>query len=419
MYRAVDALGFAGGMTLGIVQSGLELVGKRELPGGFGVPNCEANRHLLGDNWKTEVSDARDWSPVSAELLFGNPPCSGFSPMTDNKHRGIDSKINKCMWEFIAYGAKVRPQVIVMESVRQAYTLGRPLMQTLRTKLEERTGLRYDQYHVMQDALELGGAARRPRYFMVLSQIPFGVEYPYVPRFPLLRDVWSDLRDHPLTWEQQPYRRPATWWSAKARGTNTTFDGHQTHVGLPIRRALDLYEMVSSNGGWPAGWSIGRVAEHCYRSTGKLPDSWTHMIPKLIKKDFHMGFASITRWDPNKFGRVIMGSALDMVLHPWEARTITHREAARVMGFPDDWRILPLRRHSGLRATWGKGVSVQCGKWIGEQVVASLDGSPPPFHGVEIGDREWLVEKDYEPSRDRPRVSTFTSDELLVSLVPR
>jgi site-specific DNA-cytosine methylase len=422
VYRAVDALGFAGGMTLGIVQSGFELVGKRELPGGFGVANCESNRALLGDNWRTEVGPAQDWTPVTAELLFGNPPCSGFSPMTDNKHRGIDSKINQCMWEFIAYGAKVRPQIIAMESVRQAYTIGRPLMQTLRYRLEQRTGLRYDLYHVFQDAIELGGAARRPRYFMVLSQLPFGVDYPTVTRYPLLRDVWSDLRDHPLTWEQQPYRRPATWWTAKARGRNTTFDGHMTHIGLPIRRALDLYEMVSSNGGWPAGWSIGRVAEHCYDTTGRLPSSWDHMIPKLLSKKprFHMGFASITRWDPNKYGRVIMGSALDMVMHPWEARTITHREAARVMGFPDDWRILPLRGNAGLRATWGKGVSVQCGRWIGEQTIRALDGQPGSIVGEPIGDREWLIQKGYEPSRElanRQRtVTELTCDDVLVSV---
>jgi site-specific DNA-cytosine methylase len=329
--------------------------------------------------------------------------------MTDNKHRGVDSKINACMYQFIAYGAKIRPQIIVMESVRQAYTIGRSLMQHLRYLIEERTGLRYDLYHVMQDALELGGAARRPRYFMVLSQVPFGVEYPTVGRVPYLRDVWSDIRDHPLTWEAQPYRRPPTWWSAKARGDNTTFDGHQRHMGLPIRRALDLYDMVEENGGWPPGWSIGRVAEHCYDTLGKLPDSWTHMIPKLLTKKprFHMGFASITRWDPNKHGRVIMGSALDMVLHPWEPRTITHREAARVMGFPDDWKIKPLRRNAGLRATWGKGITTQCGRWIGEQVTHALDGSPASYSGELIGERERLVQ--------RHRVLANTRERMLVS----
>lgn len=415
MYSAVDVLGFAGGMTLGIVQSGLKLVAKRELPGGFGVANCEANRHLLGNDWRAEACDPSEWTIADAEVVFGNPPCSGFSPMTDNKHRGIDSKINQCMWQFTAYASYVKPQIIVMESVRQAYTIGRPLMQRLRAALEKRTGLRYEQYHVMQDALDLGGAARRPRYFMVLSQVPFGVEYPILTRVPRLRDVWEDLRNHPLTWESQPYRRTPTWYAERYR-VGQTFDGHQVHKGLPIERALDLYWLAQSNGGWPQGWSIGRVAEKCYDELGRLPDSWEHMIPKLLSKKprFHMGFASITRWDANKFGRVIMGSALDMVLHPWEPRTITHREAARVMGFPDNWNIWPLRKNAGLRATWGKGVSVQCGRWIGDQVIAALDGHPASFHGHLIGEREWLVEQPKSEilSRSMKLLSSAAQDEI-------
>jgi hypothetical protein len=76
-YKTVDVMGFAGGMTLGMVQAGFELVGKRELPGGFGVPNCTANKHLLGHNWTAQVSTPESWEVVSsAEVVHGNPPCS-------------------------------------------------------------------------------------------------------------------------------------------------------------------------------------------------------------------------------------------------------------------------------------------------------------------------------------------------------
>jgi hypothetical protein len=76
MYRAIDCMGFAGGFTLGVVQAGFELVAKREMRGGFGVPNCEANRHLLGTNWQAQACDPADWEVMPAELVFGNPPCS-------------------------------------------------------------------------------------------------------------------------------------------------------------------------------------------------------------------------------------------------------------------------------------------------------------------------------------------------------
>lgn len=76
-YEFVDAHGFAGGFTLGAVQSGLKLVGKRETST-FGIPQMEGNRHLLGDSWKSQVDSNYDaWEVVdSAVAVLGNPPCS-------------------------------------------------------------------------------------------------------------------------------------------------------------------------------------------------------------------------------------------------------------------------------------------------------------------------------------------------------
>lgn len=75
-YRAVDVMGFAGGFTLGMVQAGFQLVGKKELPGGFGVANCEANRHLLGNDWRAQVGPPESWEVISGgcDVVFGNPP---------------------------------------------------------------------------------------------------------------------------------------------------------------------------------------------------------------------------------------------------------------------------------------------------------------------------------------------------------
>lgn len=76
-YRAVDVMGFAGGFTLGMAQAGFQLAGKREMKGGFGVANCEANRHLLGNDWQAQVGPAESWEVVSGtDVVFGNPPCS-------------------------------------------------------------------------------------------------------------------------------------------------------------------------------------------------------------------------------------------------------------------------------------------------------------------------------------------------------
>lgn len=388
-YTFADCMCFAGGFTLGMVQAGFDLVAKRELPGGFGVPNCEANRVLLGDNWRSEVGAGETWSPVVADVVVGNPPCSGFSVMTDKRWRGVDAKVNACMWSFSNYVAACQPQIAVMESVRVAFTTGRSLMQQLRDNVEEKTGLRYELYHVYQNAIDLGGSAQRPRYFMVMSRLPFGVEYPRV-HTPMLRDVIGDLDGLRPTWELQPYRRPPTWWSKQARSDSGAVDGHIGANSPYVQRGIEL---LHANGDWPQGMAIARVYRQYYDKTGTLPPLSLGQLPRLLEKDWFMGFTTMVRWREDRPARVITGAALQSVLHPWLPRTITNREAARIMGFPDDWRIQPLKSGGAkCQPTWGKGITVQCGKWIGDWVRNALDGTPGSINGETIGDHEHFID---------------------------
>ena len=88
----------------------------------------------------------------------------------------------------------------------------------------------------------------------------------------------------------------------------------------------------------------------------------------------------------------VTGGALDAQIHWKYPRTLTHREIARLMGYPDDWRIAPLKENKGLAATWGKGVTVDCGKWLGTWLDASFNGSPGENTGEEIGEREFKID---------------------------
>jgi site-specific DNA-cytosine methylase len=298
------------------------------------------------------------------------------------------------MHAFSNYVAAVRPQISIMESVRVAYTTGRPLMQELRANVERRTGLRYDLWHVFQNALELGGAAQRPRYFMVMSQVPFGVEYPRVHPV-TLRDVVGDLEGLDETWEAQPYRRPPTWWSKTARSDAGVVDGHVGSRSPYVTRALQL---LAANGGWPQGWPVARVLKQYHDVHGTVPPLWLGQLPKLIEKEWFMGFTTMVRWREDRPARVITGAALQSVLHPWLPRTFTNRECARVMGFPDDWRILPLKGNA-VSPTWGKGITVQCGRWIGDWVRNALDGAPGGVTGEPVGEREYFVTAPRRASR--------------------
>lgn len=391
MFRAVDCQGYAGGFTLGMVQVGFKLVGKREMKGGFGVANCEANRHLLGYGWQTESSSPAEWSVVDAEVVFGNPPCSGWSAMSAKHFRGGASPVLSCTYALVDYAARVQPQVVVFESVQQAFTHqdGLPTMRALRTYLEEKTGERWWLHHVLHNAYAVGGCAERRRYFWVASRIPFGVEYER-PRFlPLLRDVVGDLQDLPQRWEAQVYPEAVVHpWVAPRRSTNAHVDGHISVSNPLTRRVVDLLKGVE----WHPRDHVATVARRYYDTYGRLPVSWAATEAKHVANDWFMGYTTPIRWSGDEPARVITGGGLYTVVHPWLPRTITHREAARILGFPDDWRLASLRGTPGLAATHGKGITVDCGRWIGHWINEALHGRPGDFAGVQIGDRESVID---------------------------
>lgn len=397
-YNAVDCQSFAGGFTLGMVQAGFHLVGKREQKGGFGVPNCEANRHLLGHGWQSEACAPEEWTvpEQSSQVLFANPPCSGFSVMSTRDFRGAGSVINSCMWATIEYAARVRPIVAVFESVQLAGKEGegRELMRALRDRLEELTGDSYHLYHVMHNAYSVGGAGMRRRYFWLASRVPFGIEEPLIQRYPVLNEVIGDLVDQPLDWAAQPYVDASpSWWAAGRRniGLNGvpahTVDGHAMTESPLHLRIKELIEWAGMNPREP----IQNALRRCYETHGSLPPLWKHNEVKLVSRDFFSGFTAPVRWQGDLPARVITGGALGSVIHPTLDRTITHREAARIMGFPDDWTIDNIPR-GGLAPTWGKGITVDCGRWIGEWIKAALDGSPGTFDGDPVGERERLID---------------------------
>jgi site-specific DNA-cytosine methylase len=306
--------------------------------------------------------------------------------MSSGHFRGLGSPILQCMWDFVNYAAKVKPVVAVFESVQLAYSQGRILMQQLRAHLEEQTGLRYDLVHVLHNALSVGGPSMRKRYFWVVSQVPFGIERPVITELPVLNHVIGDLAPLPLGWERQHNFNPVVGPQAKRMWREST-DGHAIQDNPNTRRLGRLLGEVE----WKPGWSIQGILREYHRVNQRLPADWEIHAEKMLRTDFFSGFTSPVRWKGDEWARVITGAGLQNTVHPFLPRTLTHREVARIMGFNDAWKIAPLKNVSGLAMTWGKGITVDCGRWIGEWIGAALRGTPGSVLGETIGDRERLI----------------------------
>jgi hypothetical protein len=119
-----------------------------------------------------------------------------------------------------------------------------------------------------------------------------------------------------------------------------------------------------------------------------------------------MGVNQVMRWYGDRLANVITGGGVHLILHPREPRTLTHREVARIQGFPDAWKIWPVRNVADIGPAWGKGVPVQAGRWIAKMAAEALEGRPGSDNGRPVDGRTL---KAFGP-RERETVVDITYD---------
>lgn len=264
----------------------------------------------------------------------------------------------------------------------------------------------------------------------------------YVPTF---NDVLRDLEPLGLSLSSQPYRavqpvcrhepelevgpehqctvtvlHSSDWCRREVHDGSGVVDGHdiehRPHTGRVLSLLTDGRDENRHRGViWQEGTELASVMRDYVAKNGKLPAAWHYpsyidefnadgspiwdidengkrhrrrrMVWKderLIETDYAMGPHQPHRWHGGRMARVITGGGTNAVYHPRLNRTLTQREVARIQGFPDEWRIWPVRAAPDLGAGWGKGVPVQAARWVTYWARLALEGRPGADAGVPI-----------------------------------
>lgn len=407
-----DCNGLAGFMSLGFVNKGINM-NVRTGTLNFGNRVAELNRKHLGDSWSSFFSDdPNEWPDNKTDIVLGCPPCSGWSVWSGPANRGPEAKAHEHTRAFMKYAARIKPKMIIFECVQQALTQGRDAMIKYRDMVEELSGKEYDLYHVKMNNLQVGGFSYRMRYFWTAVEkgMPFGAEAIAPVEMPTMMDVIGDLEDLELSWDPQPYRKAPSKFVEHLRNESGVVNGHMNKQNLEGQRIKEIFDILG-NGGWKPMTPVDRALRAAVeKNNNQFPQAWLAQEEKLRANDFNMGFTMPCRWDGNSWAHVMTGGALDHVIHPTLERRITHREAARLQGLPDDWEFAGAKDYSPLSATWGKAVAVQAAEWIAGAAKASLEGQPNGPQGELIGDREWLVNTDKGFSRQAVKKKYYTKE---------
>lgn len=171
--RAISLFSGAGGMDLGFRRAGVEIVWAND----FNEKACETYRANFGDEIKCgSIMDFEYGDLPTCELVFGGPPCQGFSVAGK---MDPDDPRSKLVFEFQKVVKAKRPRWFVMENVA---ALGRlEKFAAVRKRLMD--GYRRMGYAVRFEVLDsqhYGAPQRRERLIMIgtrdkVSEISFPV----------------------------------------------------------------------------------------------------------------------------------------------------------------------------------------------------------------------------------------------------
>ncbi len=293
----MDLFAGAGGFTLGFVQAGFTPVFAVEFDKDAAA-TYEAN---FGPHCSPEdINDVESFPP--ADIIIGGPPCQGFSNL--GAHIPNDPR-NQLWRHFVRAVEQSRPLVFVVENVP-------PLLNSEEGQelMRETRALGYNVDGRILHATDYGVPQARKRTIIIGSRIG-RVVFPKPTHVdPKKRDLttfhlcdWATVRqaigDLPL--EPTEY---------------------SLHFGRnPTPKSLERYKHIPPGGN---RWNLPpELMPECWRKKTK---GGTDLFGRL-------------RWDePSVTIRTeFFKPEKGRYLHPEAHRPITHREAARIQGFPDEF----------------------------------------------------------------------------------
>lgn len=297
----LDLFAGAGGMTAGFKAAGFDPVFAVEIePAAARTYAANFGGHVFAGRIE-EVADF-----PSTDVIIGGPPCQGFSPLGRDRDHHSRQGLNELWKEYLRAVKQTRPKIFVIENVPEFLKSGQ--FQTFLEQFGTDDVLReyIVEYRVI-NAADYGVPQRRKRGIVIGSRVgapiwPAKTHGPDAvpPRpFATVRDAIADLpiepTDENLHWGRNPKPTSIERYMAVPEGGNR-FD--------LARNRPDL-----------------------------LPDCWRN------KKSGTTDVFGRMWWDRPSFTirTEFFKPEKGCYLHPQAHRPITHREAARLQTFADDF----------------------------------------------------------------------------------
>lgn len=380
----IDLFAGAGGLSLGFEQAGFDVAAAVEIDPihcathEFNFPNCAT---ICADASKIDGADIRKAARLhgaKVSVVFGGAPCQGFSLIGK---RALDDPRNRLLLEFVRLTVEMDARYFVFENVK-GLTIGQH-KQLLDELIDAFRANGYEvclPYSVL-NAADLGVPQDRRRLFLIgakkglpLPQYPFNGTSPHATVWEAIGDL-PDADEYPELMETDVIE-------------NARF-GKASRYARVLR---GLSEDVG-NFSYPRKWNPNRL-------TSSLRTEHTPLSQRRFKATEPGRIESVSRFlklDPDGICNTLRaGTGSDRgaftsprPIHPYAARCITVREAARLHSYPDWFRLHTTKWH-GFRQI-GNSVPPLLARAVAAEVLRASGIAPHrPQNGIELGSESLL-----------------------------
>ena len=347
-----DAFAGCGGLSLGLLQAGLE--GRFAIEHDkFAFATLKAN--LLAKDSKFRFTWPR-WLPKEPiavakllkdyleelesmegkiDLLVGGPPCQGFSSAGRRKH---NDPRNKLFASYLRIVAALKPKAVLIENVR-GFTMDFNVNRGVKNyshKLREKLSEQYDVYEELIDLSQFGVPQARTRYFLLALRPGLCAGNPF-----------DQLRERlPSFLRSMRLKAPVTSWVAIS-DLEISRGGKQPSRETPgfdeIKYTSPLTHFQKLMGACETVPGDLRLARHSDNIADRFQEiiKLSHAEGRLntsisdeMRARFGLKKRALRVLDPDRPSPTIT-SLPDDLLHYREPRALTVRENARLQSFPD------------------------------------------------------------------------------------
>ncbi|WGQ15036.1 DNA cytosine methyltransferase [Sphingobacterium faecium] len=314
---AVDIFSGAGGLSLGAEMVGIKVAVAIEKDRNSALTfqkNHPNSKVIMDDICNLTPCEIAPYEPF---ILFGGPPCQGFSS-SNTKSRNLDNPNNFLFHQFIRFVKDLKPKWFLFENVEGITTFEKGnTIKEIKLLFEE---LGYLTNEKVLCASNYGVPQDRKRFIMVGNRLGIDFEFPKpIESRVTVGDAFEDLpslRNGDLI-DKLPYKQSISKINDYAKmmrsGLKTC---SQNLVSRNKEYVIERYSYIKPGQNWKA-----------------IPDELMQNYSN--KNNCHSGI--YRRLDPNRPSVVISNYRKNMLIHPFEDRGLSVREAARLQSFPDNF----------------------------------------------------------------------------------